>query len=287
MAVAGDSRHVAAAGLREVYVWRTEDWQLQRRLDRDRTVLALAFSADSKSLVIVSAARLGGEPPVPCQLEWYDFLGDPTVKRKFVSNGVYAVAPDRFAAFAAGPQRNRIGIRNLETEETQTIDVPDAYFERIAFSPDGKWLVTLDSNTRVVSVWDSASGKLVRKIQAQDHARKLFFPADGKTLYTYAPSHLRSWDLATGKQLFVSGANVGQFLPDGRVGVHLDTRQIAKRIDLVFEPLKEPGKELARISLGAGKSAFVFETAVTPDQRFLLGVSGDRIRVWDIPKFKE
>src|SRR5262245_27526535 len=54
--------------------------------------------------------------------------------------------------------------------------------EALAFSPDGKLLVTDDGDS--VQIWRAADGRRVRTIRIEnDHVRALCFAADGKSLF--------------------------------------------------------------------------------------------------------
>ncbi len=71
----------------------------------------------------------------------------------------------------------------------------------VFYTPDGKLLVTSDT-TRIIRVWDAASGRVVREIgDPRIDVREIALSPDGKTLATSEyPSQLRLWDVATGRE---------------------------------------------------------------------------------------
>jgi WD40 repeat protein len=100
----------------------------------------------------------------------------------------------------------------------------------VAFSPDGK-LLAVGCNDGSVKVWDTTSGKELRRWQAHDgtYCRVAFSP-DGKILATgggtksMGPSDLniRLWDVETGKEKgslagHRGGINAIAFSPDGKL----------------------------------------------------------------------
>lgn len=103
-------------------------------------------------------------------------------------------------------------------EETAVLRTPGSQFWWVAFSPDGRWLVTSDSSQRL-TIWDAQT-------QQQHHAIPgaivgISFSPDGKYvaggLADAAGIHATLWDLDTGAQhIQVSNAGIPLgFLPDG------------------------------------------------------------------------
>src|SRR5262249_47460449 len=86
----------------------------------------------------------------------------------------------------------------------------------VAFSPDGKRIVTADSKT--VRVWDAGTGKELKRFDAQDEfvIASMAFSADGRFLLagggmheprTNRPIDLEAhvWDLQTGQEVRLRG----------------------------------------------------------------------------------
>ena len=74
-------------------------------------------------------------------------------------------------------------------------------FSYLAFSADGKWLVT--SDTRTVTLWETATGKEVHAFRGHtDSVGVVAFSDDGKWLVTGSyDKTARLWDVATGKEI--------------------------------------------------------------------------------------
>ncbi len=92
----------------------------------------------------------------------------------------------------------------------------------VAFSPDGKYLVTC-SHDGTVRLWDVASGKEVRRFTG--HTGPTFgaaFSPDGKYVLTSSEDETaRLWDVKTGKEIrrftgHTNDVNNVAFSPDGK-----------------------------------------------------------------------
>ena len=100
--------------------------------------------------------------------------------------------------------------------------------DSVAFSPDGKTLAAGDAGAPMkVRLWDVATGKEVRRFEANSCTRSIVFSPDGALLATgdYV-GFVHLWEARTGKQLFMFSVRqdpvVPQvmsvlFSPDGKV----------------------------------------------------------------------
>ena len=110
--------------------------------------------------------------------------------------------------------------------------LPSRPINALAFSPDGKLLVTVTSDISSRSsprlcIWDAATGKALRQLDADD--RRLAFSPDSKTMYSgprlhrdaaIGPHHdgfVHVWDLATGRQIHKLPALLFALWPDGKL----------------------------------------------------------------------
>jgi WD40 repeat protein len=82
------------------------------------------------------------------------------------------------------------------------------WIDRLALRADGKRLVTIGTDDRVV-VWDAVSGKSIRDFQVKDIRSRSAVTSDGKWLFAYCPSAkgVQMWDLAAGKAVRTFAVN--------------------------------------------------------------------------------
>lgn len=86
---------------------------------------------------------------------------------------------------------------------------PDDHFGTVraaAFSPDGKQLVTGggEFNQGSITIWNAASGKLLRALSPATDSRDVLFSHDGKRVAAaLASGDVKVWDSKTGKALLV------------------------------------------------------------------------------------
>ncbi|MCI0456099.1 MAG: hypothetical protein L0Z62_03855 [Gemmataceae bacterium] len=92
----------------------------------------------------------------------------------------------------------------------------------LAFSPDGRVLASACAEENAIALWDAATGKELRRLQApQFPVTSVAFAPDGKTLAS-ASCNVRLWEVATGKDLDRFAREKGDdycgiaFGPDGK-----------------------------------------------------------------------
>lgn len=154
----------------------------------------------------------------------------------------------------------------------------------VHFSPDGKLLVTASGITGlrgVATLWEVATGKMVREIGGDAHRDILFdaeFSPDGKLLATGGYDRIiRLWEVATGKYLRNFPSHNGAiydlaFSPDGTTLASASGDSTGKVWDVAS------GERLDTLNQPQGEQ---FRIAFSPDGKFIIGGGADnRVRMW-------
>jgi dipeptidyl aminopeptidase/acylaminoacyl peptidase len=156
-----------------------------------------------------------------------------------------------------------------------------------AFSPDGKFLATVDS-PEPIRLWDTASGKGLRSFGG---GWCLAFSPDGKILASGDDQGLlRLWDVAAGKEIRrfniqPFGVDKILFSPDGKTFASVNRDQ-ENGVPTVFRWGVSTGEQLPGI--GVPPDCSITCLAFSPDGRVLaLGDHDSTIRLWEVSTGKE
>jgi len=157
----------------------------------------------------------------------------------------------------------------------------------IAFSADGKWIIT-GAGGNTVCQFDVATGKeLAQSSGHHGSVIALAVSPDGKSIVTRGSNNaIHLWDTATGKEskryALPTGSNMAAFSADGSLLVlGMQNNQKRGEIAVVLWDVKE-GKELRQWP--AGQNGFV-SVAISPDGKFVATRDyAGAIKTWDAAK---
>jgi len=152
---------------------------------------------------------------------------------------------------------------------------------QIAFTTDSKILAAA-SHDRVISVWDAATGKELRRIEEATNGSCVATSPDGKTLVTVYETNLRRWDMNSWKELgrFKLKEPVAErllFSPDGKSLALVGRLQAENQNVIVFLDA-ETGNELHR-KLGQ-KNYIAPSFAFAPDSKTWAYTDGKEHAIW-------
>jgi len=153
----------------------------------------------------------------------------------------------------------------------------------VAFSPDGKYILSAGTMKNSLQLWDSVTGKEIRTfIGDTDAIYSAAVSPDGKyVLSGSANQTMKLWDVATGKELKAFTGNSKDdlissvaFSPDGLYALSGGSDKTLKLWEIAT------GKEIRTFT---GHKGWVSSVAVSPDGKYALSGSWDRtIKLWDI-----
>jgi tetratricopeptide (TPR) repeat protein len=145
----------------------------------------------------------------------------------------------------------------------------------VAFSPDGRWLATANSNGEIARIWDTASGQRLRKLTHRIHVRTVTFSPDGRWLATGGDDKIaRIWEADSGQELrkLTHEGKVATvaFSPDGRWLATGGDDKIAR----IWEA--DSGQELRKLT----HDGEVRSVAFSPDGQRLAIASGNAAQIY-------
>jgi WD40 repeat protein/uncharacterized caspase-like protein len=250
-----------------------------------KEVGAVAFSPDG----LVIAAGWGKEVQ-----QWDSASGRPLLTLRLHSGAVKSItfASDGSTIASAGVDDtirlwDATSGRALHTLQGHQQGQEDGQMQAVAFSPDGRTIVSGGFGEHHVSFWDAASGRILRTpslgvnkygVSEDTSVRGVAFAPDGHTVVSTGLSKLSIWD-TTGRALRTF--NLGNVAFVDAVAFSPDGRTIAWGADWGNLQLWDAatGRALRKFT---GHEAPVEAVAFSPDGRLLASGSKDNtVRLWD------
>jgi len=243
----------------------------------DGFVVDVAFSSDGKRIasgadnddaIKIWDATTGAE------IMTLHHTGSHSVCVSFSPDGKY---------IASGGDDSKVKIWDVDTgAELMTIsDAHKDYVACVAFSPDGKRIISCGGRDKKIKFWDATTGAEVMTLTGHRVAPLHFvaFSPDGRRIISGgADSTIKVWDASNGEELmtlrghegFVSGA---AFSPDGNKIVSASGGEM-KVWNTTFE--------IDRTKLRGHKDD-VSSVAFSPDGKRLVSGSADKtVKLWDV-----
>jgi RNA polymerase sigma factor (sigma-70 family) len=271
--VSPDGKRMATGG----YGQRIRTWnavtnkELYRPVGHQGSVLAVALSPDGK---IVATGGLDKTVRL-----WDRATGKELRQLRGHSGSVsflrFAADGKHLASASGDPKDRSVTWWNVTAgKEERLFHRHDGGVQALALAADGKHLTALDK-TATLHVWDTGTGKEVRKIKGQQTFNAAITP-DGKTIVLLAgqPPQLQTWDPTGDGTLRAldgpEGTGVARmaFSPDGRSMITADYLRALRLWDLAsakaVRSLREGSAE-ARLNPGAGGDILAF----SPDGKTL------------------
>jgi serine/threonine protein kinase/WD40 repeat protein len=162
---------------------------------------------------------------------------------------------------------------------------PHPLVDRIAISPNGRWVATASWLNSLVKVWDAQSGDLARDLPAPGRTVVAFSP-DGRWLAT-SSSEYQLWEVGSWQPK--GPPKPGHELPEWNfTAFSRDGRMMARTIDGHSIQLLETATEEPVATLEAPVSSGVAKFQFSPDGSQLAAVQRDQqVQLWDLRLLRE
>jgi eukaryotic-like serine/threonine-protein kinase len=157
---------------------------------------------------------------------------------------------------------------------------PHPLVDRIAISPDGRWVATASWLNSLVKIWDAQSGDLVRNLPAPGRTVVAFSP-DGRWLAT-SSSEYQLWEVGSWQPR--GPPKPGHELPEWNfTAFSRDGRMMARTFDGHSIQLLETLTEKPLATLEAPVASGVAKFQFSPDGSQLAAVQHDQqVQLWDL-----
>lgn len=278
-----DGRWMLTAGDRGVDLWETSTWRRVSQL-RDIYAHAAVFARSDAGILIAQRSGLSSHP-----VRWNDEgprLGPGTVIDLPDGTQPYRISQDRSGEWIGvdlfrepdlTPTGTALLIRR-PAGATRRLRGPNE-LRYVAIGPDGRYVASGTWQGDGVTIWDVATGRLVKELDAGGSASIGFSP-DGRWLATSSISSIRLWDADAWTPLWqVPCASViGRlaFSPDGQTLATMTSGSNLQLLDVTT------GSSLVTLETNEDP-AYVQDLSFHPDgERLAVSYGGDGIRIWDL-----
>ncbi len=199
--------HFAAAGAnKSVAIWRISNRQRERDIHTPAEIDRLAFSPDSKKLVVAGRDRV--------LRSYHAVATNSSSARKAITPAIQEFVPTDGDAVGLGlPSDNRTAVTATadglirlwslaSPDALATLTGHSGQIYGLAFNADGSQLASVSSD-RTLRLWSSAERKVVKTIATLDNVLyAVAFEAEGKSIFVAGANRiLRRIDIETGRTL--------------------------------------------------------------------------------------
>jgi hypothetical protein len=177
-------------------VWQVIDgkkvFSLDAANDGDRGII-LCLAPDETSIVYFSFSQ---------RAVIVRDLSDKSVRKSIAppTNDLFNIADcDNTDAYLGVQGSSSIEVMTLQGRSVSTIDLGRSISDSVPmlFSPDSRWLATLESNA--VIVWNTETGKEKTRFKSADRVLDAVFTADGSRMVVLSGGTYQFGDIETGK----------------------------------------------------------------------------------------
>jgi len=181
--------------------------------------------------------------------------------------------------------KGSVKLWEIETGKLRMHMIVDSWVRCVAFSPDGKLLVSADE-TGAITMWDMPAGKQRAVLNGhKQFVLSMAFSPNGKSLATFSNDDtIKIWEMPSSKLLrTINGAHSGV---GGALAFSTDGKTLASGAGGSIT-LWDPGTGTEKITLK--QPGYLWSLAFSPDGKLLAsgGGSGEaECRLWDVAKFK-
>ena len=290
MALSPDGKHIVSGGMNKtIKVWDVDDGSELMTINRSNVnttnlgVASLAFSPDGRQIV---SGDFSGEFNI-----WDAATGKQLMTLQGHKNPIYSI---KFS-----PDGRHMASRSYEiklwdtTNWTELMCISDPETDKpdstglescVAFSPDGKRIVSAGGWDGQIQVWDTVTGHKIWSTKGHDFwAKSVSFSPDGRFIASGGDNHVRIWDAGTGSNLMTLRGHTApvcsvSFSSDGRYVASGGEDNTIKICDATS------GETIMTLK---GHEECVADVAFTPDGKRLVSCGWDGIKIWDIDVSRE